>query len=456
MKNRLIQFVGISAALAAFGSRSLAFHDKENEFTAITKSLDTAIEAQKSQAKKLADVEAALSLDGQRSKILGDVQGDVKKALEELEKTRKDHYTLEERMHALQKAHRVLEMERRASFGNPIQAITHNEEKSLRFLATVCKLVHVPLSTSVAKRMADLEIKIIGEDSSPGSNYINNELRNDIYSTLMTYGVFNKFKVIRTNTKETSLPLTTARPVASWVTTEGTGPSADSTKAGSLGSLTMGELIANIPVSLRLIEDADIDIVGDLINDLGEAFAYAIDNTLFNAETTNNATYGGFNGIVNQAGVTTAASGNVSVQTLDYDDFVDAYAALDSGVIQRGVAEWFMNPVLLAVSAKIKDSTGRPIFGTALDVPNAKTIANIIGLPANPVGVLASTNTTSTKVAFVGDPMGAAVGIRKDLAIESSDHSGWVNATRDFRGRLRAGVLVRKAGAFRALRTAAP
>jgi HK97 family phage major capsid protein len=303
--------------------------------------------------------------------------------------------------------------------------------------------------------MADLEIKLIGEDSSPGSNYINNELRNDIYSTLMTYGMFNKFKVVRTNTKETSLPLTTARPVASWVTTEGTGPSADTTKAGSLGSLTMGELIANIPVSLRLIEDADIDIVGDLINDLGEAFAYAIDNTLFNAETTNNATYGGFNGIVNQAGVTTAASGNVSVQTLDYDDFVDAYAALDSGVIQRGVAEWFMNPVLLAVSAKIKDTTGRPIFGTALDVPNAKTIANIIGLPANPVGVLASTNTTSTKVAFVGDPMGAAVGIRKDLAIESSDHSGWVNATRDVRGRLRAGVLVRKAGAFRALRTAA-
>ena len=455
MKNRIIQFVGITAALSAFGSRSLAFHDKENEFTQITKSLDTAIENQKALGKKVADVEAALGLEGQRAKILSDIQGDVKKALEDLEKTKKDHYTIEERLHALTKANRALELERRASFGRPMDAITRNEEKSLRFLATVCKHVNVPLSESVAKRMRELEIKVIGEDSSPGSNYINNELRNDIYTTLASYGVWNKFKVIRTNTKETSLPLTTARPVASWVTTEGTGPSADSTKAGSLGSLTMGELIANIPVSLRLIEDADIDIVGDLINDLGEAFAYAIDNTLFNAETTNNATYGGFNGIVNQAGVTTAVSGNVSVQTLDYDDFVSAYTALDAGVIQRGVAQWFMNPTLLALATLIKDSTGRPIFGTALDVPNAKTIASIIGLPVNPVAVLASTNTTSTKVAFVGDPMGAVVGIRRDLAIESSDHAGWANATRDFRGRLRAGVLVRKAGAFRALRTAA-
>jgi len=449
---RHIQFVGIAAALAVFGNHAKAFHDKDNDFTAITKSLDTAIENQKDQAARLAKLEK--TIDQQNAEILGDLQGSVKKALEGLEATRKAHYTFEERMNALKKANLALEMERKASYmtQSPLLAIMNNEEKAIRFLASVQKMLKVPISDCIKGRMAEMEIKLIGEDSGVGGNYINNELRNDIYNTLLTYGIYRKFKVIRTNTKETSLPLTTARPVASWVTTEGTGPSADSTKAGSLGSLTLGELLCNVPVSLRLIEDADIDIVGDLINDLGEAFAYSIDNTLFNAETTNNATYGGFNGIMNQAAVNTAAAGT-TVATTTLADWLGTISALDAGVLQRGVAEWFIHPTIALQTLAILDTAGRPIFQTALDAPNARSIMSILGYPVNQTGVMPSTNSAAQKVALIGDPMGAAVGIRKDLMLESTDAVGWTNATRDFRGRLRAGVLVRKTGAFKVVKT---
>lgn len=274
-----IQFIGIAAALASFGSHARAFHEKDNDFTAIAKSLETAIEGQKAQAAKLAELEKSATLAGQNQQILGDLKGSVKKALEDFEKTKKDHFTLEERFNALKKANLALTLERKSSFGNPMDKILGGEQGS-RFLASVCKLVDAPIPAETMKTLTDLDVKLLGENSSPGSNYITPELMDDIYNTLLTYGAYKGLRVLRTNTKETKLPLTTARPVAGWVTTEGTGPAVDATKAGSLGTLTMGEILCHVPVSLRLIEDGSIDAQRDLIADMGEAFGYVLDNTV--------------------------------------------------------------------------------------------------------------------------------------------------------------------------------
>lgn len=436
----------------ASGKHCFAFHDKDGDFTAIARSLESAVENQKQQAAKLAELEKTANIGAQNQLILSDLQGSVKKALEDLEKTRKDHYTLEERMNALKKANMTLELERRASFGSPQDVIVRNPEKAARFVASVCKMLDIPVGGQVAKTLADYDVKLLGNESSPGSNYITPELMNDIYNTLLTYGAYKRFKVIRTNTRDSLLPLTTARPVASWVTTEGTGPSADTTKAGSRGTLAMGEILCHVPVSLRLIEDGGIDIVADLVNDMGEAFGYILDNTLFNAETTSNATYGGYNGIINQAGVVTAAAGT-TVAATGLADWLGTVAALDSGVLQRGVQEWFIHPAIAIQAMGVVDSAGRPIFQTALDAVNAKSIMNILGFPVNQVGVMPSTNSAAQKIAVIGDPNGAVVGISRAMDIQSSEHAGWTDATRNFRLRGRAGILVRKAGAFKALKT---
>jgi HK97 family phage major capsid protein len=149
-----------------------------------------------------------------------------------------------------------------------------------------------------------------------------------------------------------------------------------------------------------------------------------------------------------------ATTGNVSVATLDMDDFVRCLSTVDAGVLSRG-AKWWIHPTVLAKIALIKDLNGRSIFQNALEAPNGGGIGSILGYPVVPTGKMPSTDTTSKVVAVFGDPQGCAVGVRKQFTLDSSADFQFDYNRTAYRAIVRAGVVVKSATSFAMLTTAA-
>jgi HK97 family phage major capsid protein len=149
-----------------------------------------------------------------------------------------------------------------------------------------------------------------------------------------------------------------------------------------------------------------------------------------------------------------AASGNVSVETLDFEDVLRCLTTVDSGILTRP-CRWWMNPQILVRMLSIKDGNGRPIFLTANEAPTPGGIGSILGYPVTLAHAAPSANTTSSKVAVFGDPNAQVAGVRSDFVFEASDHHRWNTLERSFRGYGRFGNKIRKATGFAVLTNAA-
>lgn len=376
---------------------------------------------------------------------------DTKKSIEELHKSIKEFDgtsgQVKDFENKLKKMQLQLVHEQRMANGNPVDRISNCEEKRVKFNALVRQAVGGLGLTEEMKTS-------LGEDSAPGSTMINDALADDIYDALAQYGIFTSFDVKRLGTKTTKFPVKTARASASWVLAEGGAIPEDTAKAGGSVSLEVELCGALLPVSRQLLEDSEFDVTADVLDDFAQAIAQRIDHAALVADGTADATNGGFTGIFSGGTAITAASGNTTVETLDFEDITKVMLGVDPVVLNR-MAKWWTHPQMLVRLLSIKDNNGRPIFLTSLEAPTVGGIGSILGYPVVPSFVAPNANTAGSKIIAFGDPRAQVVGVRKDFEFEASDHASWTTYERTFRGIARAGVKTRKASAIGYLQTAA-
>lgn len=375
------------------------------------------------------------------------LQRETKDAFEDLTKLKNaGEQNAAEFQRAIQKINLQLAREMRAANGDPIQRIQSDPEKRTRLNAIVRLATGAPLS---AEQKATL-----GEDSSPGSTMIDDDLADDIYDTLAEYGVWNTFGVRRLGTKQTKFPVKTARASAGFILSEGGAITEDSAKAGTSVTCEVEVIASLLPVSRQLLDDSEFDVTGDVLRDFAQSAAYRLDWACLQADGTADATDGGQTGIFSGGTAVNAASGNVSIETLDFADIVNTTLGVDAALLTR-MSKWWVHPQILMRMLNIKDSNGRPVFLTATEAPSFGGIGSILGYPVVPAFAAPSGNTAEDPVAAFGDPDGLVVGVRKDLEFEASDHAGFTTYERYFRGVMRAGVKIRRAKAFGILTLAA-
>lgn len=406
-------------------------------------------------AEILKGIQASLnSMEAQNKTLLGhydQLTADTKSAMEEITKLKNEGANIAEIVRGLVKLNKSLGHERRMAFGDPFKALAGDQDKA--------KLIYAGFARSLGVlEKCHPAIKAVAKDldggNTPGSTYIANaEIDREIYDLLLTYGAYRVLNVRTVTTRATELRVQTARLAMAFVD-EAAAVGADSTKAGSKTSLALKKIGGLISVSNELLSDDVTGVVENILRDFAESFAYTLDWIAYTANGDADSVDGGFTGMFYGGTSRVAASGNVSVATLDYEDWLACIINAPAEVLMRQ-PKWFIHPSMVARSMQLKDTTGRPLFQTALEAPSYGSIGSLLGFPIQPVGVAPNTDGTSKKIAAFGDPQGQAVRIRSDLAVESSEHFAFNSDEMTFRGLGRAGSLTRAATAFQILTTAA-
>jgi len=401
-------------------------------------------------------IEGIEKIETAQQSVLKDVSrldGETKKSLEDLTRVKNAMNDQQaEFTKAMHRMNSMLARERHLAFGDPIARIERDERLSKALNLLVRQAVTGP--DNLLKGQIETLRKALGEDSSPGSTVIVDDLLREVYDTLARYGKWSTLGVRRLGKLTTKMPVKTARPVANFVLTEGDTIADDTNKAGTSVSLTVEVLAVLLNVSLQLLEDAETDVTRDVLDDFMEAYNYRADYAAFVGDGTADATHGGFTGLFNFGTAAVAAAGNVSVATLDLEDFIKCLTTVDPVVLERS-AKWWLHPTQLARIAGLKDGNGRPLFQTALEAPSPGAIGSILGYPVELVHAAPSADGVSKKIAAFGDPQSIVVGVRRDYAFEASDQHKWNTLQRSFRGWGRFGVKGRRALGTAILTTAA-
>ena len=369
---------------------------------------------------------------------------ETKKTFEELTKVKNDFTGFDSQFKAIDLLVKKLQLQltleqRGANGGNSMscgQRLVRDKETAKQVFAQIARSINMPQAAQRA----------LGEDSSPGSTLINDELSKDIYDSLLRYGAWATLGVRAVGTKTQRLPIKTVRPTAGVILVEGGSLADDTNKAGTTVSLEMEIYAVLLNVSLQLIEDGEFDVVADVIDDFVEALNYRLDYCSFRGDGTADTTNGGVTGLFNFGTAATATAGRTTIAATKYDDWLKCLTTVDAAVLTRA-ARWWMHPSLMAASIGVKDENGRPIFQTATESPSGG-ILNMFGYPVTMVGAAPSANAASAKVAAFGDPRAFAVGVRKSFVIEQSDHAGWTELQRSFRGHGRADAVGVKSSAL--------
>jgi HK97 family phage major capsid protein len=312
---------------------------------------------------------------------------------------------------------------------------------------------HVAMTEDQVKG-AEAYHKALSDAASPGSTYINAQLLPGIYSTIAEYGIWNNFDVIPVSTSSAKLIVDATDPTM-YFTAENTAPT-EGAITGSNVTATINKALGWIQVSRELLEDAEIDITSHLMRKFANATAYAMDWACLQADGGSDSTDGGFTGIFGGSGTAAVAvSGNVSVATLDFEDFLAAMLAVDAAVLSRPTTKWILHPQMLVRMLAIKDGNGRPIFLPSTDAPALGAIGSILGYPVILAHGANATDGVSKKIAVFGDTMGQAVCLRKDFEFAASDQAKFTEDSIVFRARARLAAKTKKATAFGVLTTAA-
>lgn len=386
---------------------------------------------------------------------LGNLSKSAKDLLEDITKLKKNANDTQSNHDELLKKIKLLDarigLEARMAFGNPVQRIQQNEELRWRLNAAVRLAVTASdpdARKAMMRQFPEFITKALGEDASPGSTLINQELANEMYDTLQHYGIWNSFAVRNVGTKTNIFPVKTARAVALAIIAEGTQITDDANKAGTTVTATILDIAVLLNIYFRLLEDAEFDVTADVMDDFMEAFAYRLDWFCTQADGGSDTTDGAMTGIFGGGGTAiTAAAGNVTVETTDEADWRNTILGVDAAVLQRP-ARWWMHPQILVRALAVKDANKRSIFLTGLEAPSAGAIGSILGYPITLGAICPTTNAASAKVAVFGDPNGQVVAVRKGFEVATSDHHKWDYAMRSFRGIGRAATKIRAATAF--------
>jgi HK97 family phage major capsid protein len=335
----------------------------------------------------------------------------------------------------------ISKAEARGANGDPIARFCADEEKR-NFLNAIARKLVFPN----AKLPDHLQKALTGVDSSLGQALIPTEYIPELYDVLEKYGSYNTLRVDRVSARTNSYPIMSARPTAVWI---GAGSGAAEGTAitpgdftGTSVSLAIQTASALLYASREQLQDSTVDMSSRILQELAESVAYLLDFMAFTANAGADQVDGGYYGIFETATVHTgciaeAAAGNVSVATLDLDDFVECLTTVSSRVLSTS-PRWWMHPQILAKVCLIRDSNGRPIFQNAMEAPSS-TVGSILGHPVVSVPAAPSTDSTSSKIAVFGDPQSYVVAIRQDLELALSEHIKFAENQAGFRALVRAG-----------------
>ena len=348
--------------------------------------------------------------------------------------------------------------ERRAAHGSGLDAITGDEElrnavNGIIRMAARSNNLDVSISEDQKKGYEDYK-RALATTGSTGSTYINAQLLPAIYSTIAEYGIWNRFDVIPVGTTSAKMIVDSTDPVMAW-TAENTA-SSEASYTGANVTAAIGKLLGWVQVSRESLDDSEIDLSGHVLRKFANATAKALDWACTSADGTADTLDGGFTGIFGGSGTAAvAASGNVSVATLDFEDWLGAMLAVDASVLSNPSAAWIIHPQMLVRALGIKDLNGRPIFLPSTDAPALGAIGSILGYPVVLSHTANATDGVSKKIAVFGDLMGQAVCLRNDFEFAASDQAKFTEDSVVFRARARGAAKTKQATSFGVLTTAA-
>ena len=353
----------------------------------------------------------------------------------------------------MKKLQQQLGAERRAAFGDPVRRLCGNEEVRNHLNGLVRMGAKIAMSGEHKAALGEVLQKALDEGSTPGSTYLRNELAREIYDALPEYGIWNTLMVEPLGTKTMSLPVDTADPIAQFVD-EGASIDDDANITGTSVTATAKKIATLIKISRELLADSEYDVTSRVLRKFLRATAKRMDYAAFRADGTSDATNGGFTGVFNFGTVITAASGNTTVETLDFEDVTATVLGAAEAVLTRQ-SRWWMHPFILIRMLSIKDGNGRPIFLTALEAPAAGSVGSILGYPITLGHILPTTNSAGNKVAAFGDPDAYTIPLRQDIEWAASEHAAFASDQTVFRMIARAAFKGRLATALTILKTAA-
>ena len=405
-------------------------------------------------------LEGVKAITKKQERILADVtrlDGQTKKALEELTicKNRGNGFAEIERK--LERVNLLLRQETRAAFGSPMQRLLANEDGCARLNYLFRSIAH-GRNDIPATALDFWKGKTIDLTTEPGSTYFQAGYLKELYDTLAEYGAWSSLGVRRMPTKVTKMPVKTARPIA-YFKKPGTRQIVDDTaKAGTAYNLEVELIGVLITVYLELLQDSEFDISADILADFIEAFNLRLDYAAFMGDGKDSDETDGlgnsFIGLFNYAGTVTADAGHTTVATMKYTDVLKCLTGVAAIVLARK-ARWWIHPTMLARFLGIHDEVGRPIFQTMLEAPSYGALGTILGYPVTPLYVGPNNNSAGEPVAAFGDPNCVVVGVRTDFNFEASDDFKFDQFERAFRGTGRAGVMGRRTDGAAVLRLAA-
>lgn len=258
--------------------------------------------------------------------------------------------------------------------------------------------------------------------NAQGGDLVPDEYLPELIRLVEEYGVFRRNARVVPMMRETkAMPRRTGGVTAYFMGEEKQDTGTARTK--STPSTTKHELVAKKLTTYTLesdeiAEDAAISVGDWLAQEIALAFAQKEDECGFNG--TGTSTYGGIQGItsfVGSASLVTAATGNVSFETLDNDDF-----ALCIGKLPRYAmngAKWYISNFGWAASMlRLAANAG----GNTIQSIGGAFGMSYLGFPIELTQVLNSTSGSqvSTKVAIFGNlSMGCTFGDRRQVTVET-------------------------------------
>ena len=375
---------------------------------------------------------------------------DTKAAFEDLTKVKNNLNSVADFEASLKKVQLQMRREQRMAYGDPIQRISRDEDLRKRLNIAIrlgaAQQSNAKHLINVAQKIdGDLCKKALDEANTPGSTLITTDLANEIYDVLSQFGAWPTLGVMRVGTKTTKFPVTTARPLALAVRKLSSAKLAqDSTLAGTSVDQDVVLWGVLLGVYKELMEDSEFDVTSYVLENFGEAMAFRMDHVGFVADGTDDSADSEMTGMFYAGTAAGAASGNTTIETLDYEDVLRCLTTVASVVLQRS-ARWWMHPTNLARLLAVKDLSGRPIFLTAVEAPTYGGLGSILGFPVTVSGALPSANTTSSKVAAFGDGRSQVFGLRSDVEFDNSDQFAFDAAQTTFRMLARFGTKNRAA-----------
>jgi HK97 family phage major capsid protein len=279
-----------------------------------------------------------------------------------------------------------------------------------------------------------VENRALGENAnSTGGALVPEEFANRVIRLVETFGTLPPACENVTMTRDTMVIPKRLSGTTAYFVGEGSAVTESEPTYGNV-SLVAKKLAVGCRMSTEVVEDSAgvVGLADAVATEFATSLAYKIDICGWLGDGTQ-GDFGGIRGIASKivngdhsASVVTAASGNVSFETLDIEDFLGAMGKLP--IYARNGAAWYVSPAGYAASiSRLKYAAGG---NTGADLGTGVT-DTWLGYPVRLVHVLNSTlgsDVSKVKVLFGNLSLSSIYARRRDFSVRLYDQ---VYATTD-------------------------